>query len=137
MGQMTKFLTYTFLLIVLFGAGASAFDSPDNSPLSTVPFLVSSTVPATTETSVPVTTSTIAAVPVSTFPIADLLEGSGKSGISRTPSRKYTPSRTEEIDCDKAEELYDDGEIDNLADYCDYGPDDDWDNNDEYDGFDE
>ena len=46
-----------------------------------------------------------------------------------------TPGGTEEIDCENAEELCDSGEwaCDDIADYCDIGPDDgselpdDWD----------
>jgi hypothetical protein len=33
--------------------------------------------------------------------------------------------------------LYDEGNNDDLADYCDYGPDGEWDTEDDYDSWEE
>lgn len=116
---MTKFLTYAFLFMVLMAGCSAAF--ADNSVVTdTTVFTTNAPVatdPAIADPMVP-DTSTSNTVSVN----------GGKSGSTITSS--------DDIDCDQAEELYDSGELtDDVADYCDYGPDGEWDTSDDYDSW--
>ena len=114
---MKKFLIYSSALIVLCAACVEAFATPVDETDSSIPAVVTST--ATNDT-LPVSSTTL---PSSTSP------------VTRKPST--TPSASDDIDCDEAEELYDAGNNDDLADYCDYGPDGEWDTEDDYDSWEE
>jgi len=118
---MTKFLTYAFLFMVVVGGCSEAFSSTDYTTDTTLPAYVAPET-TTTEVFVPVTNTTIAT----------------KSRTTAAPKRKSTITSGNDIDCDNAEELYDSGEYaDDIADYCDYGPDSEWDTNDDYDSWEE
>ena len=114
---MTKFLTYSFFLVVVCGACLEALAPSIDSPITTIPTTIFS--PTSVES--PESSTTI---PTSV----------GKSG---SPSGEYTPSNGDDIDCDQAEDLYDSGQLDDVADFCDYGPDGEWDTEDNYDGWEE
>ena len=115
---MKRFLIYASTLVILCGACVEAFSAPADVTDSSVPVTTSSN-PATED---PTTTS-------STIPTSTTVATQKKSSS--------TPSDIDDIDCDEAEELYDAGNNDDLADYCDYGPDGEWDTEDDYDSWEE
>lgn len=115
--MMKKFLIYSSVLIILCAACVEAFAAPINDTDTTVPIVVSSV--ATND-------SLLASSTTSPSSIAP---------IERKP--QPTPVGSDDIDCDEAEELYDAGNNDDLADYCDYGPDGEWDTEDDYDSWEE
>jgi hypothetical protein len=114
---MKRFLIYASTLVILCAACVEAISTPTD----------------VTDSSVPVTTTSIAtaedSTTSSTVPVNDAVTSQDK------PSS--TPSALDDIDCDEAEELYDAGNLDDLADYCDYGPDGEWDTEDDYDSWEE
>jgi hypothetical protein len=114
---MKRFLIYASTLVILCAACVEAISTPTD----------------VTDSSVPVTTTSIATAEdlatSSTVPTSTTVASQNK------PSS--TPSAVDDIDCDEAEELYDEGNNDDLADYCDYGPDGEWDTEDDYDGWEE
>lgn len=117
---MGKFFAWMFAAAIVIGSCTNALESVDD-PTST-----------TTTTTVAVTTTTIGfADPVAPVPVEG--SGTGKSGSS---SRSNSGSSSyDEVDCDNAEDLYDQGY--DYSDYCDYGPDGEWDTEDDYDGWEE
>ena len=112
---MTKALGYFFVFMLLCGACAEAFAGPadvtDTTVFSTSSIAVDTTVPV--DESDITTPSTV------------------------RPNTSGATSGGDDIDCDEAEELYDAGNNDDLADYCDYGPDGEWDTEDDYDSWEE
>ncbi len=117
---MTKFLSYFFLFAILVGGCAEAFGDSDYTTDTTVPPVVS------------VVETTIAIAVADTVPATVALR------VTTAPRKKSTVTSGDDIDCDDAEELYDSGEVDDdIADYCDYGPDAEWDTFDDYDSWEE
>ena len=114
---MKKFLIYSSVLIVLCAACVEAFATPVDETDSSIPAVVTSI--ATNDT----------------LPVSSTTPPSSTTPVTRKPSA--TPSASDDIDCDEAEELYDAGNTDDLADYCDYGPDGEWDTEDDYDSWEE
>lgn len=114
---MKKFLIYASVLIVLCAACVEAFAEPIDDTNTTVPV---------TATSLPT---------VETIPTSSIMPPSTTLATPRKPSS--SPSASDDIDCDEAEELYDAGAPDDIADYCDYGPDGEWDTEDDYDSWEE
>jgi hypothetical protein len=119
---MKKFLIYSSALIVLCAACVEAFATPVDETDSTIPAVVTSAVATSIATN-------------DTLPVSSISPPSRTPPITRKPST--TPSAIDDIDCDEAEELYDAGNNDDLADYCDYGPDGEWDTEDDYDSWEE
>lgn len=120
---MTKFLTYAFLFMVLVGGCAEAFGS-------------TSTVPKTT-VYVPDTSITSSTEPAIAGPVTP--DASTNNTVKRSGSNTGSSiTSSDDIDCDQAEDLYDSGDVtDDIADYCDYGPDGEWDTEDDYDSWEE
>jgi hypothetical protein len=117
---MTKFLGYCFLFMIVVGGCVGAFDDTDYTTDTTVPAVVS------------VVETTIA------IAVADTVPATVAPRVTTAPRKKSTISSGDDIDCDEAEELYDSGELsDDIADYCDYGPDGEWDTQDDYDSWEE
>jgi hypothetical protein len=116
---MTKALGYFLVFMLLCGACAEALAGPVDVTDTTVPNAVLSTTSIAGDTTIPVNTSDTA--PSSTV----------------RPNNSGATSGGDDIDCDEAEELYDAGNNDDLADYCDYGPDGEWDTEDDYDSWEE
>lgn len=114
---MKKFLIYSSVLIVLCAACVEAFATPVDETDSSIPAVVTSI--ATNDT----------------LPASSTTPPNSTTRVTRKPST--TPSASDDIDCDEAEELYDAGNNDDLADYCDYGPDGEWDTEDDYDSWEE
>ena len=114
---MKKFLIYASTLLVLCAACVEAIAGPIDD----------------TDTSVPVTATSLPAV--ETIPTSSITSPSTTVATPRKPSS--SPSASDDIDCDEAEELYDEGATDDIADYCDYGPDGEWDTEDDYDSWEE
>ena len=114
---MKKLLIYASTLIILCAACVEALSTPADLTDTSVPVVTTST-PAVEDTS---TSSTI---PTTTT-------------VASRKKPSSTPSAIDDIDCDEAEELYDAGNSDDLADYCDYGPDGEWDTDDDYDSWEE
>lgn len=113
---MTKFLGYSLLFMILVGGCVGAFDDTSYTPDTTV------TTYAPDTTDIPMRDPQ--APDVSTN---NSVAGSGIGSLGGS-----------DIDCDNAEELYDSGEMtDDIADYCDYGPDGEWDTEDDYDSWEE
>lgn len=105
--------------MVLIGGCSEAFGSSNYTTDTTVPVSIAADT-TTTEVVVPVTTTADATKPRTTA----------------APKKRSTITSGDDIDCDNAEELYDSGEYtDDIADYCDYGPDGEWDTNDDYDSW--
>lgn len=113
---MTKAFGYFFVFMLLCGACAEAFAGPADVTDTTVPNAVFTTTIALTVPAI----STDSSAPPNVRP--------NNSGSSFTG---------DDIDCDEAEDLYDAGELDDIADYCDYGPDGEWDTEDDYDSWEE
>lgn len=116
---MTKVLGYFFVFMLLCGACAEAFAGPSDVSDTTVPNALLTTSSISTDTTVPID-ATDTTTPPNVRP--------NNSGIT---------SGGDDIDCDEAEDLYDAGELDDIADYCDYGPDGEWDTEDDYDSWEE
>ncbi len=114
---MKRLIIYASTFIILCAACVEAISTPTDVTNSLVP---------TTTTSDPISESS------TTSSIA--LPSSSVATPKRSPT---TPSAIDDIDCDEAEELYDEGNNDDLADYCDYGPDGEWDTEDDYDSWEE
>jgi hypothetical protein len=115
---MTKFLTYAFLFMVVVGGCSEAFSSTDY----------------TTHTTLPITVAAVDSTIASTIP--ETVPPATPSRSGSTSGKGSSLSSGDSIDCDNAEELYDSGEMtDDIADYCDYGPDGEWDTSDNYDGW--
>ena len=114
---MKKFLISASALIVLCAACVEAFAGPIED----------------TDTSVPATISSVPAT--ETIPTSSITPPSSTTAAPRKSSS--SPSASDDIDCDEAEELYDAGAPDDIADYCDYGPDGEWDTEDDYDSWEE
>jgi hypothetical protein len=114
---MKWFLIYASTLVILCAACVEAISTPTDVTDSSVPVTATSIVIAED----PATSLTVPTSTATTSP--------------NKPSS--TPSAVDDIDCDEAEELYDEGNNDDLADYCDYGPDGEWDTEDDYDGWEE
>lgn len=114
---MKRFLVYASTLVILCAACVEAISTPTDVTDSSVPVTATSIVIAED----PATSLTVPTSTATTSP--------------NKPSS--TPSEFDDIDCDEAEELYDEGNNDDLADYCDYGPDGEWDTEDDYDGWEE
>jgi hypothetical protein len=119
---MKKFLIYSSALIVLCAACVEAFATPVDETDSSIPAVVTSAVVTSVATN-------------DTLPVSAITPSSSTTPVTRKPSA--TPSAIDDIDCDEAEELYDAGNNDDLADYCDYGPDGEWDTEDDYDSWEE
>ena len=114
---MKKFLIYSSALIVLCAACVEAFAAPIDD----------------TDTPAPMSTTSL--------PIAETITASSTVPSSTPTTTLRNPSSSssanDDIDCDEAEELYDAGNNEDLADYCDYGPDGEWDTEDDYDSWEE
>ena len=116
---MTKTLGYFFVFMLLCGACVDALAGPVDITDTTVPSTNQSTTTVAIVTTVPIS------APATTAP------STGKPKKSNPSSGSY------DINCDDAEDLYDAGNNDDLADYCDYGPDGEWDTEDDYDSWEE
>ena len=117
---MTKALGYFFVFMLLCGACVDALAGPVDTTNTTVPSTIQSTTTIAIATTVPIS------APESTTP------STGKPSKSNS-----TSGGGGDINCDDAEDLYDAGNNDDLADYCDYGPDGEWDTEDNYDNWEE
>ncbi len=118
---MTKFLTYAFLFMIVVGGCAEAFGGTSDVTNTTV---FSTVAPITDSTDIGIQDPQAPDV----GPNNSVTPSGGKGGSSITSN--------DDIECDEAEDLYDSGELtDDIADYCDYGPDGEWDTNDDYDSW--
>lgn len=118
--RVRKFLTYLILGTILIGACTGAFDE--------VPVVE----PTETTIALPAATST-----TSTVQFKDPSVPIVSPGKSLPKKKAATDSSDTDINCDDAEDLYDSGVSEDIADYCDYGPDSEWDTEDDYDSWEE
>ena len=105
--------------MLLCGACAEAFAGPSDVSDTTVPNALLTTSSVSTDTTAPI----------------DATDTTTPSNVR--PNNSGITSGGDDIDCDEAEDLYDAGELDDIADYCDYGPDGEWDTEDDYDSWEE